>query len=157
LNVEVCEMNISNFNIRVYGLLQDAEGRILISHERIKNQAYVKFPGGGLEYGEGPSAGLKREFIEELNLPVSVDELLYATDFFIQSAFKEEDQIISIYYRVSSIELDTISTVEQWPSAESVIELKQIFQWIIPSELAEEQLNFPGDRALLKHLLATRN
>ena len=143
----------SNFNIRVYGILSDSEGRILISHERIKNQACVKFPGGGLEYGEGLKDGLMREFQEELNLNVRVDELLFITDFFIQSAFRSEDQIVSIYYRVNSAELDSVSTVDEWPSAESVIGKKQLFQWIKPEKLKEEQLNFPGDKALLNQLL----
>lgn len=149
-------MEISNFNIRVYGILSDHEGRILVSHERIKGEAYTKFPGGGLEYGEGPKDALIREFQEELNLDINVEELLYTTDFFIQSAFKEEDQIISIYYNVSSTELDAISTVEEWPSAELVIEEKQLFQWINPENLKEEQLNFPGDRAMFRHMLDTR-
>lgn len=143
----------SNFNIRVYGILTDVQGRILVSHERIGGKAFTKFPGGGLEYGEGPKDGLLREFLEELNLPVSVDDLLYATDFFIQSAFKYEDQIVSIYYRVSSNELDSIPTVDEWPSADSVIAKKQIFQWVDPKELKDGKLSFPGDKGALQGLL----
>jgi 8-oxo-dGTP diphosphatase len=143
----------SNFNIRVYGILSDSEGRILISHERIKNQACVKFPGGGLEYGEGLKDGLMREFQEELSLNVRVDELLFITDFFIQSAFKSEDQIVSVYYSVSADALDSISTADEWPSPESVVDKKQLFQWINPSDIDIEQLNFPGDKAMLNRLL----
>ena len=150
-------MSVSNFNIRVYGILSDTEGRILVSHERIKDQAYVKFPGGGLEYGEGPKDCVIREFKEELNLEVTVEKLLYATDFFIQSAFRNEDQIISIYYKVSSAELSSISTISAWPTAESVIERKQAFQWVNPTSLKLEGLNFPGDRAFLIHFLKTRD
>jgi len=29
---------------------------------------FSKFPGGGLEYGEGLIEGLKREFVEECNV-----------------------------------------------------------------------------------------
>lgn len=145
-------MNISNFNIRVYGILQDADGRVLVSHERIRGEAYCKFPGGGLEYGEGPKDGVIREFQEELDITVSVDELLYVTDFFIQSAFKDEDQIVSIYYRVSSDDLDSIPTVDQWPSEESVIDQKQIFQWVDPKELTDGKLSFPGDRGMLQKI-----
>lgn len=145
-------MNISNFNIRVYGILQDAVGRVLVSHERIRGEAYCKFPGGGLEYGEGPKEGVIREFQEELNITVSVDKLLYVTDFFIQSAFKDEDQIVSIYYRVSSNELNSIQTVDEWPSAEAVIGEKQIFQWVDPKDLRHGKLSFPGDRGMLEEL-----
>lgn len=145
-------MNISNFNIRVYGILQDAKGRVLVSHERIRNGAYCKFPGGGLEYGEGPKDGLIREFLEELGITVSVDELLYVTDFFIQSAFREEDQIISIYYRVSSNELDSIEALNEWPDPDIVIAEKQLIQWVDAKDLEGGKLSFPGDRALLAQL-----
>ena len=145
-------MNISNFNIRVYGILKDADGRVLVSHERIKGEAYCKFPGGGLEYGEGPKQGVIREFQEELDITVSVDELLYVTDFFIQSAFKEEDQIVSIYYRVSSDDFTLISTVDEWPEAETVIAQKQLFQWIDLKDLKDGKLSFPGDRGMLEEL-----
>ena len=127
----------------------------MVSHERIKGQAYAKFPGGGLEYGEGPKDAVTREFQEELGLDVKVDELLYTTDFFIQSAFKKEDQIVSIYYQVSNPEMESIVTVDEWPSSELVIAEKQIFQWINPSDVISESLNFPGDRALLQFLLET--
>ena len=145
-------MDISNFNIRVYGILKDASGRVLVSHERIKGEVYCKFPGGGLEYGEGPKDGLIREFQEELGIEVSVDELLYVTDFFIQSAFSEQDQIISIYYHVSSSEFGTIETVNHWPDADTVIAEKQLFQWIYAKDLEGGKLSFPGDKALLAQL-----
>lgn len=145
-------MNISNFNIRVYGILQDAKGQVLVSHERIKNEAYCKFPGGGLEYGEGPKDGLMREFKEELGIKISVDELLYVTDFFIQSAFRDEDQIVSIYYSVSSSELASIETVNQWPDAHAVIAQKQLFHWVDAKDLEGGKLSFPGDRSFLAQL-----
>src|SRR5207344_963794 len=47
---------------------------------------------------------LKREFMEEMNLPVQVTDHLYTTDFFQMSAFNPEHQIISIYYRVQALE-----------------------------------------------------
>lgn len=133
----------------MYGILTDAQGRVLLSHERIKGEAYCKFPGGGLEYGEGPKEGVIREFQEEVDITVSVDVLLYVTDFFIQSAFKDEDQIVSIYYRVSSDEIGAISTVDEWPNAETVIAQKQLFQWVDPNDLKDGKLSFPGDKAVL--------
>ena len=146
----------TNFNIRVYGILLDSSGRILVSHERIRGEAYVKFPGGGLEPGEGPMDGLIREFQEELELTVSVDDLLYVTDFFIQSAFSDEDQIVSIYYGITSPEIGLIPIVDKWPEAEAVIAEKQIFQWVDPEDLKDGKLSFPGDRACLAEINASR-
>jgi len=95
---------MSNFNIRVYGILMNVKNQVLVSDEYIRGNYYTKFPGGGLEFGEGTRDCLKREFMEEMFLNVSVEEHLYTTDFFQMSAFKPSDQIISIYYAVKALE-----------------------------------------------------
>lgn len=92
------------FNIRVYGLLIDANKRVLVSDEYIRGNYYTKFPGGGLEFGEGTRDCLKREFKEEMDLEVAVKDHLYTTDFFQMSAFNSSHQIISIYYFVEASE-----------------------------------------------------
>ena len=92
------------FNVRVYGILIDEARRILVSDEYIRGSYYTKFPGGGLEFGEGTRHCLKREFREEMDLDVSVGEHIYTTDFFQLSAFNPEHQIISIYYYVQALE-----------------------------------------------------
>src|SRR4030095_13265516 len=92
------------FNLRVYGILQGKNQEVLVSDEFIRGSQYTKFPGGGLELGEGTRVALKREFLEEMNLPVRVTDHLYTTDFFQMSAFNPEHQIISIYYRVEALE-----------------------------------------------------
>ena len=91
------------FNLRVYGILLGSNMEVLVSDEFIRGNKYTKFPGGGLEFGEGTRDCLKREFMEEMNLEVRVTEHLYTTDFFQMSAFNPEDQIISIYYRVKAL------------------------------------------------------
>ncbi|MFN5642772.1 MAG: NUDIX hydrolase [Sphingobacteriales bacterium] len=92
------------FNIRVYGILTDDQNRILVTDEYIRGGYYTKFPGGGLEFGEGTRDCLKREFIEEMSLQIHVGDHLYTTDFFQMSAFNPEHQIISIYYHVKALE-----------------------------------------------------
>jgi len=96
------------FNVRVYGILVDEYDRVLISDERTQNVAFTKFPGGGLEYGEGLIDALKREFWEECSLEIDVVRHVYTTDFFEKSSFNNS-QILSIYYEVkaaNSFELD---------------------------------------------------
>ncbi|MFN5439619.1 MAG: NUDIX hydrolase, partial [Bacteroidota bacterium] len=41
------------FNIRVYGILISDDNQVLVSDEFIRGNYYTKFPGGGLEFGEG--------------------------------------------------------------------------------------------------------
>ena len=92
------------FNVRVYGILINEAGQVLVSDEYIRGMYITKFPGGGLEYGEGTRDCLRREFIEEMNLKVEVTDHIYTTDFFQQSAFNPGHQIISIYYYVKALE-----------------------------------------------------
>jgi ADP-ribose pyrophosphatase YjhB (NUDIX family) len=92
------------FNVRVYGILINDQDQILLSDEYIRGKYYTKFPGGGLEKGEGTRDCLKREFKEEMNLEIEVGDHLYTTDYYQQSAFNPEDQIISIYYFATPIE-----------------------------------------------------
>ena len=92
------------FNLRVYGVLINANKQVLVSDELIRGSYITKFPGGGLEFGEGTRGCLKREFKEEMDLKVKVGEHIYTTDFFQLSAFNPEHQIISIYYSVKALE-----------------------------------------------------
>ena len=70
---------------------------ILVSDELIRGQYITKFPGGGLEYGEGTRDCLIREFKEEMDLNIEVGNHIYTTDYFQVSAFNPAHQIISIY------------------------------------------------------------
>src|SRR5882757_902242 len=92
------------FNIRVYGLLIEENKQVLVSDEFIRGNYYTKFPGGGLEFGEGTRDCLKREFKEEMDLEVKVGDHLYTTDFYQMSAFNPADQILSIYYFAEPLE-----------------------------------------------------
>ena len=90
--------------IRVYGILINEKKQVLVSDEFIRGAYYTKFPGGGLEFGEGTRECLKREFMEEMNLNVEVGQHIYTTDFFQLSAFNPAHQIVSIYYFANALE-----------------------------------------------------
>ena len=92
------------FNLRVYGILINEHKQVLVSDELIRGSYIIKFPGGGLEFGEGTRDCLQREFMEEMNLKVEIGEHIYTTDYFQMSAFNPEHQIISIYYFVNPLE-----------------------------------------------------
>lgn len=95
---------MKKFNIRVYGLwLDEDSGSVLVSDELIAGKRILKFPGGGLEWGEGLSDALKREWEEELNISIRVLSHFYTTDFFQPSAF-DDSQVISIYYLVEPLD-----------------------------------------------------
>lgn len=93
------------FNIRVYGILINEKNQLLLSDEYIRGEYYTKFPGGGLEFGEGTRDCLAREFREEMDLAVKVGDHIYTTDFFQMSAFNPQHQIVSVYYYVHPLEI----------------------------------------------------
>lgn len=135
------------FNVRVYGILINEENQILVSDEIIHGNFYTKFPGGGLEIGEGTRDCLKREFMEEMKLPIEVGNHFYTTDFYQKSAFNPDHQIISIYYRVSAsktINLDDINSSN---------EQSETFRFVSLSEFSEEQVSLPIDKKVTQLLL----
>ena len=145
------------FNVRVYGLLLDAQNRLLVSDEYIRGEFFTKLPGGGLEFGEGTRDGLAREFIEETGITVTVGKHLYTTDFFQISAFNKKDQIISIYYMVSSEECEKIKTSERNFdfSSDQIADKKgtfESFRWVNFEELNEDCMSLPIDKVAIQIL-----
>jgi len=145
------------FNVRVYGLLLDPQNRLLVSDEYIRGEYFTKLPGGGLEFGEGTRDGLAREFVEETGITVTVGEHLYTTDFFQISAFNKKDQIISIYYLVTSNECDKIKTSEKnFDFSPAQIEDKkgtfESFRWVNFENLNEDCMSLPIDKVAIQIL-----
>ena len=140
-------MSLKKFNIRVYGLLVNQHNEILVSDERRNGHVFTKFPGGGLEWGEGTIDCLKREFQEEIGIAVEVGDLFYATDFFQQSAFSDHDQLISIYYWVSYAEMETIGCLPKHATEDY-----EVVRWVKLTELSPEIMTFPIDKIVLNKL-----
>lgn len=134
------------FNVRVYGILINNQNEILLSDEIIQGQFYTKFPGGGLEIGEGTRECLKREFMEEMNLPVEVENHFYTTDFYQQSAFNPDQQIISVYYYVSATEAINLEEIN------SSNEQSETFRFVCLSDFSEEEVSLPIDKAVARQL-----
>lgn len=147
------------FNIRVYGILINEKNQLLVSDEIIRDKYYTKFPGGGLEYGEGTRDCLKREFIEEMNLRVEVGEHLYTTDFFQASDFHPGHQIISIYYAVMALEPIT-AKLSDLPFDFDTDQLKaykdraeiETFRFIDLDKITEDAVSLPIDKLVVRML-----
>lgn len=142
------------FNIRVYGILINDKKEVLISDERTENVSFTKFPGGGLEYGEGLIEALKREYIEETGMNIEVIKHIYTTDFYEKSSFNES-QIISIYYLIKSLTTvyPKINT-KSFDFTEKSIEGKsQSFRLIPITQLKLEELTFKTDQVAWEEFL----
>ena len=147
------------FNIRVYGILLNDENQVLVADEYIRGGYYTKFPGGGLEFGEGTRDCLKREFKEEMNLEVEVGNHIYTTDFFQLSAFNPSHQIISIYYfakalepiscpiRTSLFDFDA-SQIEVYTNTGEI----ETFRFIEWKDFTPDSVTLPIDKVVVKLL-----
>ncbi|MEO7046812.1 MAG: NUDIX hydrolase [Ferruginibacter sp.] len=150
------------FNVRVYGIFINDQQQILLSDEIIRGKFYTKFPGGGLEKGEGTRECLIREFKEEMSAEIIVDEHFYTTDFYQQSAFNTDDQIISIYYKVTL--LSEISQRLKHPhynnttpdSSHSLAD-SESFRFLNMDELTTENVSLPIDKVVVSLLLKEKN
>lgn len=131
------------FNIRVYGIWIE-EGRLLVNEEQIMGRRVIKFPGGGLDPGEGTIDGLKREWMEELGLEIVVLEHFYTTDFYQKSAF-DDSQVISIYYLVKAAPDAAISNLVP----------EERTYWMPFAEIREDVFTLPIDR-IVGGMLAKR-
>lgn len=141
------------FNVRVYGLLINDEQEILISDEQEYGMQFTKFPGGGLELGEGLADGLKREFVEECNVEVAVISHFYTTDFFVKSAFNDS-QIISVYYVVKNFSPLELAFKAVAFDFDGEGEILQSFRWIKLADLRVDDFTFPTDQHVAKLLIA---
>jgi ADP-ribose pyrophosphatase YjhB (NUDIX family) len=153
---------MNRFNLRVYGILIDEKNGVLVSDERIRGHDYTKFPGGGLEFGEGTRDCLKREFFEEMNLRVEVGDHIYTTDYFQLSAFHPDHQIISIYYYVKALEPIRVPLrmrpfdfdEEQLKRYEATKET-ETFRFIRWNNFSSESVTLPIDKIVAEAVKAT--
>ncbi len=135
------------FNVRVYGILINEAGELLLSDEFDFNFPHTKFPGGGLELGEGTRECLVREFMEECNLKIEVLEHVYTTDFYQKSAFNDS-QIISIYYHVKSLEEYVFATSDKEFDFKDNNNGQQSLRWVHLSKFNEESVTLPIDKVV---------
>lgn len=153
------DVPIQRFNVRVYGLIlrpdmvgddaaEDCE--VLLSDELLGGRPCTKWPGGGLEFGEAPTACLRREAMEEMGQVLTVGPLVHATGGFVRSAWRPEEQVLCQYYlaRIGQAEaLRTSAVPHDYPPDE-----RQSFRWVSLAGLEREALTFETDREALDAL-----
>ncbi len=68
--------------VRVCGVLIEDEKVLLVHHRSLgaENSLWAP-PGGGMEYGESAEAALKREFKEEVNLEIDIQQFLFVHEY----------------------------------------------------------------------------
>jgi ADP-ribose pyrophosphatase YjhB (NUDIX family) len=126
----------------------------LLSDELQLDTRMSKFPGGGLQFGEGTLECLHREMIEEFGQDVEILKHYYTTDFYQKALFYDDHQLISIYYlcRFTETPKFKISTIPfDFKTEENG---SQSFRWVELSALnIEKDLSFPVDQHVARMLV----
>jgi len=143
--------------VRVYGLLLNENGELLISNEEIKGKRYNKFPGGGLEYGESTLGTLVREMKEETGIDINVVQHFYTTDYFVPSAFHSDSmQVMAIYYFVEAKDESQFERLKIHPNPDQAT-AKQVFHWKKLDDLKKEDVDLPIDQTVAEKILSYVN
>jgi 8-oxo-dGTP diphosphatase len=145
---------IKHFNIRIYALIFDRKGKVLLSDEFQLNKRMSKFPGGGLEFGEGTIECLHREMMEEFGQDVEILRHYYTTDFYQKALFFEDQQLISIYYICRFREVPKFKVSTDPFDFESEVNGSMSFRWVELAALnIERDLSFPIDQYVARMLV----
>lgn len=145
-----------SFIIRVYGIILNERNEVLLSDEYQMGQKMTKFPGGGLEFGEGTIDCLRREFREECNgQEIENIRHFYTTDFFQQSYFCNNHQIISIYYLAGLKNPVKFTTSDKPFDFEEMKNGGQSFRWVKLKSLETDELSLPIDKFAVQQILTT--
>jgi len=141
------------FIIRVYGLVVNEKEELLLTDEFELNTKMTKFPGGGLEFGEGLIDGLKREFMEECRGQEIVNvRHFYTTDFYQKALFFENAQLISVYFLADLVEPLCFNISEKAFDFEIGGPVTQSFRWQKIKELDVDEITFPIDKFVVQKL-----
>ncbi|MQY80588.1 MAG: NUDIX domain-containing protein [Bacteroidetes bacterium] len=144
--------NIRHFVVRVYGLIINDKKEVLLTDEYQLGMKMTKFPGGGLEFGEGPVDCIKREAYEEFGQEVKVIDHFYTTDFFQKALFYKKHQIISIYYLLEFEDRIRFKISNKSFDFPELKEGNQSFRWKAIKDLIEDDVSFPIDKVVVKLL-----
>ena len=82
--------------IRVAGILVENNKILLIQHHK-NNKKYWLIPGGGNDWGETTKQALVREYKEETNLDIEVDEFLFFSETISPN---KERHVLNLFFKV---------------------------------------------------------
>ena len=116
MNPEIAEIYGNRVRLRVMGLCWQGKSLLMVRHKMGNGDLWAP-PGGGLEFGELLEDALKREFLEETGLIITVGKFLFGCEFLQQplhavELFFEADWVSGKLKTGNDPELQIIQTAQ---------------------------------------------
>lgn len=135
------------FNVRVYAIILNEQQQVLLTDEYQMDMKMTKFPGGGLQFGEGTIDCLHREALEEFGQDLQVTGHFYTLDYFQPSLFSSQHQLLSIYYKARFPEPVRFKTANRpFEGAATLSNGFISFRWKSLRLLSPDDLTLPVDK-----------
>ena len=92
------ELYGNSVRVRACGICVIGNKILMVNHKNLTDSNFWAPPGGGIEMNELAHEALEREFKEETNLDVKVQDLLFVSEF-----YNNPLHAIELFFRVESI------------------------------------------------------
>lgn len=120
--------------IRVSGILKTNDKILFVKHRK-KGDEYYLLPGGGVDFGETFETALKREFLEEVNINISVDRLCIISEGVDP---KGEKHIVNLVFLVDYVSGEIVLPDEERIVGIEYLEIANLEDYIIYPNIKKE-------------------
>lgn len=98
MDQEIAAVYGKKVRVRVCGLYWEDNKLLLVNHRSLQVSNFWAPPGGGLEFGETMQDALKREFLEETGLNITILRFAFGCEF-----IKDPLHAVELFFHVSKL------------------------------------------------------
>lgn len=98
MDQEIAALYGKKVRIRVCGLCWEDNKLLLVNHKSLQAANFWAPPGGGLEFGETIQDALKREFLEETGLDITITRFVFGCEF-----IKDPLHAVELFFHVRKL------------------------------------------------------